>query len=55
MYFADTGILQILAQVSSGRIIWKYYCLTIKAKGNIAYYQRETGQEIDFVINESRG
>jgi uncharacterized protein len=27
----------------------------LKAKGNVAYYQRKTGQEIDFILNESIG
>ena len=55
LYFADTGILQILAQVSSGQVFENMIALQLKAKGNIAYYQRKTGQEIDFVINESIG
>lgn len=55
LYFADTGILQILAQVSSGQVFENIIALQLKAKGNLAYYQRKTGQEIDFILNEKVG
>ncbi|MCP9764243.1 DUF4143 domain-containing protein, partial [Lacihabitans soyangensis] len=55
LYFADTGVLQILAQVSSGQVFENIIALQLKAKGNVAYYQRKTGQEIDFILNESIG
>lgn len=55
LYFADTGILQILAQVSSGQVFENMIALQLKAKGNLAYYQRKTGQEIDFILNEKVG
>ncbi len=55
LYFADTGVLQILAQVSSGQVFENIIALQLKAKGNVAYYQRKTGQEIDFILNEGIG
>ncbi len=55
LYFADTGVLQILAQVSSGQVFENIIALQLKAKGRLAYYQRKTGQEIDFILNEKIG
>jgi len=55
LYFADTGVLQILAQVGSGQVFENIIALQLKAKGDIAYYQRKTGQEIDFILNELIG
>ncbi|MGL4629724.1 MAG: ATP-binding protein [Leadbetterella sp.] len=55
LYFADTGVLQILAQVGSGQVFENVVALQLKSKGNIAYYQRKTGQEIDFILNEGIG
>lgn len=55
LYFADTGILQILAQVSSGQVFENMIALQLKAKGDLAYYQRKTGQEIDFILNGKIG
>ena len=55
LYFADTGVLQILAQVGSGQVFENIIALQLKAKGDIAYYQRKTGQEIDFILNERIG
>ena len=55
LYFADTGVLQILAQVSSGQVFENMIALQLKAKGHIRYYQRKTCQEIDFILNEATG
>ncbi len=55
LYLADTGILQILAQVSSGQVFENSIALQLKSKGSISYYQRKTGQEIDFILNQTIG
>lgn len=53
LYFADTGILNVLAgdQVSSGQVFENAVAIQLKSLGSIQYYQKKTGQEIDFIFN----
>lgn len=53
LYFADTGILQVLAgeQLSSGQVFENAVAVQLKNQGTIQYYQKKTGQEIDFIFN----
>ena len=51
VYLADTGLLQILAQVSSGQVFENAIALQLKQKGEINYFQKKSGQEIDFIFN----
>ena len=52
MYLADTGILQELAQVSSGQVFENAIALQLARRGKIQYYQKLSGQEIDFILEE---
>jgi predicted AAA+ superfamily ATPase len=53
LYFADTGILQVLAgdQLSSGQVFENAVAVQLSGQGTIQYYQKKTGQEIDFIFN----
>lgn len=53
LYFADTGILNILAgeQLSGGQIFENAIAIQLKTQGSIQYYQKKSGQEIDFIFN----
>lgn len=53
LYFADTGILNVLAgnQLSSGQVFENVIAIQLKGQGAIQYYQKKTGQEIDFIYN----
>jgi predicted AAA+ superfamily ATPase len=55
LYFADTGILNELAgvQLSSGQIFENAVAAQLKPLGTLQYYQKKTGQEIDFVFNNN--
>lgn len=53
LYLADTGILQQLAQVSSGQVFENAIALQLKQLGKLAFYQKKNGQEIDFILNEN--
>lgn len=55
LYFADTGILNTLAgeQLSSGQIFENAIAVQLKSLGSIQFYQKKTGQEIDFIFNGS--
>ncbi len=55
IYFCDTGILNILGKVSEGAILENAVMGALKSCGKINYYQRRTGGEIDFVIDERIG
>ncbi len=55
LYFADTGILNTLAglQISSGQLFENSIAAQLKPMGEIQYYQKKTGQEIDFIFNNT--
>jgi uncharacterized protein len=52
IYLADTGILQQLAQVSSGQVFENQVYLQLMKCGKVNYFQRKNGQKIDFIFNE---
>lgn len=54
LYFADTGILNLLSgnKLSSGQIFENTIAAQLKPFKELNYYQRKTGQEIDFILNE---
>lgn len=54
LYFADTGILNVLSgnKLSSGQIFENTIAAQLKPFQELNYYQRKTGQEIDFILNE---
>jgi predicted AAA+ superfamily ATPase len=53
LYFADTGLLRVLAenQLSSGQIFENAIAAQLKPLGDLQYYQKKSGQEIDFIFN----
>ena len=54
LYFSDTGILNELAgsQISSGQLFENAIAAQLKPQGPLNYYQKKTGQEIDFILDE---
>lgn len=52
IYVADNGILQVLAQVSSGQAFENSIALQLLQMGEVTYYQKKTGQEIDFILDK---
>jgi len=52
LYFADTGLLQILAggQLSSGQLFENAIAAQLKPMGELQYYQKKSGQEINFIF-----
>jgi predicted AAA+ superfamily ATPase len=52
LYFADTGLLQVLAenQLSSGQLFENAVAAQLKPLGELQYYQKKSGQEIDFIF-----
>lgn len=52
LYFTDNGILSILGNTSSGALLENTVANQLALHGNIQYYTRRDGREIDFILNE---
>lgn len=52
LYFTDNGILNILGDPGSGAVLENSIANQLSLKGNVKYYARKTGQEIDFILND---
>ena len=44
--------MQTLAQVSSGQAFENAIAIQLLQMGEVAYYQKKTGQEIDFILDK---
>lgn len=53
IYFSDTGILNALAakQISSGQLFENAIAAQLKSQGQLQYFQKKNGQEIDFILD----
>ncbi len=52
LYFTDTGLLRICGQNSSGALFENVIAQQLSLKGELAYYEKTTGTEIDFILNK---
>lgn len=52
VYFCDTGMLNLLSQPSVGALLENGVFNNLKKFGGINYYQKRTGAEIDFILNQ---
>ena len=50
VYFCDNGLLNLFGNVSEGALLENAVFLNLKRHGQVNYYQKRTGKEIDFVI-----
>ena len=50
VYFCDNGLLNLFGKVSEGALLENAVFLNLKRYGQVNYYQKRTGKEIDFVI-----
>lgn len=53
IYFTDTGLLNILGKISSGALFENKIANQLSQLGEIKYYAKRSGQEIDFILNNS--
>lgn len=51
VYLADTGLIGQLAEVNSGQAFENAVAAQLHQLGQLQYYQRKSGQEIDFILN----
>ncbi|MCC6726780.1 MAG: DUF4143 domain-containing protein, partial [Saprospiraceae bacterium] len=49
---ADNGLVNQLAQVGSGAAFENSIATQLLRLGKVNYFQKKTGQEIDFILNE---
>lgn len=52
IYLSDTGLLNQLTRVSGGQLFENAIANQLRWLGTVQFYQRKTGQEIDFILNE---
>jgi hypothetical protein len=52
LYFTDNGLLQICGQLSSGAIFENAIANQLCNLGEVQYYEKNTGSEIDFIFNK---
>lgn len=52
LYFCDNGLMNILAQVSSGVQLENAVFNQLRHYGELNYYALKTGQEIDFILDK---
>ncbi|OIP98178.1 hypothetical protein AUJ94_00490 [bacterium CG2_30_40_12] len=55
LYLCDTGIANHFSKLSGGQVFENSVFSNLKGYGKINYYQRRSGAEIDFIINEFTG
>ena len=52
IFFADTGLLQICGQTSSGAIFENVIAHQLSIIGEVNYYEKSSGTEIDFILDK---
>lgn len=55
VYFCDTGILTQFSKISEGQLFENSIYNNIHSLGKVQYYQRKSGREIDFILEEKTG
>jgi len=55
VYFCDTGLLNYLTKLKEGVVFENAVFLNLKKYGEINYYQKYKGPEIDFILNKTIG
>jgi predicted AAA+ superfamily ATPase len=53
-YFTDTGFLHMMNTVSSGAVFENAVFNQLRLLGDVRYYAKRSGQEIDFILDGSR-
>lgn len=55
LFFADTGIANMLGSISQGQLLEQSVFQTIRTKHALQYFSGKQGQEIDFIIDKNIG
>ena len=51
LYFSDNGLLQVLNIHEKGALLENMVCNTLATMGDLRYWARRSGQEIDFILD----
>ncbi len=54
LYFIDTGLLNHFGKVPEGDIFENACYTALCRRGEVRYYQKKSGQEIDFILDEAK-
>ena len=54
VYFCDSGLVNNIANISRGALFEQNIFQNLRLKGKVNYYQRKSGAEIDFILNEKK-
>lgn len=54
LYFSDTGILQVIGQVSSSAVFENAAANQLARIGSINYFKKSSGTEIDFILDRKK-
>ena len=52
LYVCDSGLVRRFSQVDEGALFENTVFWNLQQKGNVQYYQRKNGVEIDFILNQ---
>lgn len=55
VYFCDTGMANRFAKLSQGRLLENSVFNNLRKFGRLNYYQKRSGAEVDFVVDETIG
>lgn len=55
LYICDTGILNAHVKIDKGRLFENSVFQILREKGEINYYQKKSGTEIDFILDKTDG
>lgn len=55
IFIADNGLVNAFAQVSSGALFENAIANQLLRLGQVNYFQKKTGQEIDFILDQKMG
>ncbi|MEW6410204.1 MAG: ATP-binding protein [Nitrospirota bacterium] len=54
VYLCDTGLANHFVKLDTGRLFENSIFQNLRLKGELNYYQRKSGAEIDFILNKKR-
>ena len=52
VYFCDSGLINNISNISKGALFEQNVFQNLRVQGEVNYYQRKTGAEIDFILNK---
>ena len=52
VYLCDSGLVKVLGSVSFGNVFENVIYHQLRLKGEVSYYQRKSGVEIDFIVDK---